>query len=164
MFYINTFVLFSFLGFFLESFVYKWSLSRRHSGALYGPYTLVYGLGFTLIIFIFNNLKFNLGYINYLIYYLIFCFICTLCEMVCGFLINFIFHKDMWDYSSYPLHFTKYVCLKYFFVWGLFCFVFGFFSYDFWFLIINIIPYYFSIIVLFVMVIDLIFSFIKSRN
>lgn len=160
MLYLNIFIIFSFLGFFLESFVYKISCSNRHSGALYGPYTLVYGIGFSLSFYIYNILNLRSNIINDFIYYFLFCFISSLTELVCGYLINYIFKKDMWNYSSYKYHFTKYVCLKYFFVWGLFCaLIIKLFNKI---IYINISSTY-TFIILFIILIDVFLSYKKSR-
>ena len=43
--YLKYFLIFSLLGFIMESVVYKVSGSSDHSGVLLGPYTLVYGFG-----------------------------------------------------------------------------------------------------------------------
>lgn len=163
MFYLNTFILFSFLGFFWESFVFKVSNSNKHSGVLYGPYTLVYGIGFSLIMFIFKFLNLPLNFINCIFYYFLFCFSATLCELIVGYLIYYIFKIDSWDYSNHKYHFTKYICLDYFFLWGLLASSFIFLTYNFWFNIINMIPYYFSLVILLIMTIDLIVTYKKSR-
>lgn len=163
LFYLNTFVLFSFLGFFWESFVYKFLNKNKHSGVLHGPYTLVYGIGFVLILFIYKHLSLNLNFINCLIYYLLFCFCATFCEYVIGYLIKIIFNIDSWDYSYHKYHFGKYICLEYFFLWGLFASLFIFFTYNFWLNLINMINPLFSFIVIFIMFIDLIITYLKSR-
>lgn len=164
MFYLKAFILFSFLGFFWESFVYKIFDNNKHSGVLKGPYTLVYGVGFTLILYVYNTLSLPLNFVNCVLYYLIFCFCSTFCEFVIGYLIKFIFKKDMWDYSDHKFSFGKYICLEYFFLWGFLCSLFIFLSYNFWLSVINMISigfvYFFMIIIL----IDFIFSYLKSRR
>lgn len=160
-FYLNSFVLFSFLGFFLESFVYKCAKSDKHSGALYGPYTLVYGTGFTLILLFFKNTNFCLNFWSLILYYLSFCVIATSCEYLFGNIIKFIFHVDMWDYSSYKYHFGKYICLRYFFCWGLIASIIIFGCYNFLNSILSLISYEFSLIILFIMFLDFLFSYLK---
>lgn len=164
LFYLKTFIVFSFLGFFWESFVYKFCNSNKHSGILSGPYTLVYGIGFCLILFVFNALNLPLNFLNIFLYYLLFCICATLCEFIIGFLIKFIFKKNMWDYSNHKYHFTKYICLDYFFLWGLLASAIVFLTYDFWFVVISIIPSLFVFIILIIIVIDLIVTYLKSRN
>ena len=50
LYYINCLFLYSFLGFTLESEVYKINNSNRHSGIFYGPITEVYGFGIIALI------------------------------------------------------------------------------------------------------------------
>ena len=45
MYYLNSFLLYGLLGFIMESTLFKISEPSRVSGVLYGPITLVYGLG-----------------------------------------------------------------------------------------------------------------------
>lgn len=161
-FYIKSFVIFSFLGFLFESFIYKASASNRHSGALFGPYTLVYGTGFTLNLFIFRVLNLDINFFNILLYYFLFCFGATTCEFLFGHLINFIFHIDLWDYSSYKDNLGKYICIKYFFLWGLISFFIIFFGYNFLINFFNIVSDKFTLLIVLVMFVDFLVSLKKT--
>ena len=50
MYYIKTFLLYSLLGFIMESTLYKIKLVNKHSGIFYGPVTAVYGVGIISIV------------------------------------------------------------------------------------------------------------------
>ena len=45
MYYIKVFLLYSLLGFIMESTLYKVKSVNKHSGIFYGPMTAVYGIG-----------------------------------------------------------------------------------------------------------------------
>lgn len=116
--YINLVFLYSFLGFVLESVVYKISKSNNHSSIFYGPYTLVYGFGMLICILIYNKLNLNNNILSYLIYYLIFLIITTLTEFIGGNIINYFLKIDKWNYTNHKYHFGKYICLDYAIYWG----------------------------------------------
>ena len=145
-----------------ESFVYKFTSSNQHSGALFGPYTLVYGVGFTLNLFVYNALNLNINFLNILLYYLLFCLGATICEFLFGHIIKLMFHTDLWDYSSYKDCIGKYICIKYFFLWVLISFFIIFFGYNFLTNFFNLISYKFSLFIVLIMTIDLIFSLKKN--
>ena len=45
MYYLKIFLIYSLLGFVMESTLFKIVQSRKHSGIFYGPMTAVYGVG-----------------------------------------------------------------------------------------------------------------------
>ena len=63
MYYLNTFLLYGLLGFIMESTLFKITEECRVSGGLYGPITIVYGLGGLALIltnkYILNKIKIN---------------------------------------------------------------------------------------------------------
>ena len=108
MFYLKLFIIYSFLGFLFESFIYKYNNINKHSGVLTGPYTLVYGLGGTLCYYLNNNLLFiKLPLLNIIISYITFMTICTLIELIVGHLIHFIYKIDAWNYTYKKYHISK---------------------------------------------------------
>ena len=121
MYYLKFFILYSLMGFILESIVYKNAHSSSHSGILHGPYTLVYGIGGVLTLFVsnyINLLNINI-HIKLIISYFLFTIICTIVEYVVGNLIYIIFKIEKWNYSNHKYHFGKYICLDYALIWGL---------------------------------------------
>ena len=114
MYYINLIFLYSFLGFTLESFYFKYTNKNCHSSIFTGPYTLVYGFGMLGCILIYNNIHTNI-----FIYYLIFTIVTTLIEYIGGNLIHYFLKIDKWDYSNSKYHFGKYICLTNALIWGI---------------------------------------------
>ena len=100
MYYINSFFLYSLLGFIVESTIFKNTILKP-SGVLNGPITLVYGVG---------------GIISFIIYTVVL----TLVELICGYLCHFIFNVDMWNYTDKKYNIGKYICLEYIGVWGIY--------------------------------------------
>ena len=113
MYYLNSFLLYSVLGFIMESTLYK-NTSFKASGVLFGPVTLVYGAG-TVILLLIN--KYFLEKI--ILAFLVYAIILTLTELVCGHLCHLIFGIDMWDYTNKKYNFGKYICLELVPIWGI---------------------------------------------
>lgn len=122
MYYIKIFLLYSLLGFVMESTLYKIKLINKHSGIFYGPITAVYGVGIISIELInkyfFQKIKYN-KIIKILIEFIILTIILSLIEFLGGNILNYLFNIDMWDYSKIELHFGKYICLQNSLIWGL---------------------------------------------
>ena len=122
MYYIKIFLLYSLLGFVMESTLYKIKLINKHSGIFYGPITAVYGVGIISIELInkyfFQKIKYN-KIIKILIEFIILTMILSLIEFLGGNILNYLFNIDMWDYSKIELHFGKYICLQNSLIWGL---------------------------------------------
>ena len=105
MYYINFIFLYSFLGFFLESVVYKVNKTNCHSGIFLGPINLTYGIGMFLCYIVYKSLNLQVNIFSCLVYYLIFIFLTSLIEFIFGHLIHFFLHINKWDYSKYKYHF-----------------------------------------------------------
>lgn len=119
--YLKYFLIFSILGFIMESVVYKVSGSNSHSGVLLGPYTLVYGFGGIFVVLInnyFNKIAMN-NFLKIILLFICFTIICTLIEYIIGNLIHYIFDIDKWNYTSHKYHYGKYICLDLALTWGL---------------------------------------------
>lgn len=163
MYYFKAFIIYSILGFILESTLYKITNSNKHSGVLYGPYTFVYGFGGILINYIYNLFNFNINiYLKIFLLYLIFTITCTIIEYSIGHLIHFIYKIDKWDYSNHKYHYGKYICLLYALLWGLLSIILIYFGKDFINNIINSIHDYNVIFIYLVFTIDFIITTKKS--
>ena len=156
MIYLKYFIIYSFLGFFYESFIYKNSNINKHSGALHGPYTLVYGIGCSLCSFINNHLN------NFLLSFLLFTITCTLIEFICGHLIHFIYKIDSWDYSYKKYHLGKYITIDYALCWGILALIFIKYLNNFFYNLTNLFSNTFFIITFIIIFIDIIYSFFKK--
>lgn len=121
MYYLNSFLLYSLLGFIMESTLYK-NTKLKASGVLNGPVTLVYGVGgITLLLinkYIIDKIKTN-KIVKIIISFIIYTIFLTLVELVCGYLCNIIFDVDMWNYTAKKYNFGKYICLEFMPIWGL---------------------------------------------
>lgn len=121
MYYIRTFILYSILGFFLETLFATIGNFQFESGILYGPWTPIYGIGMIFIIILSNYLFFNLHmprFFETIIVFFTLTIFLTVLEHLGGILIENIFHVTFWDYSNSPYHLGKYICLKMSLVWG----------------------------------------------
>lgn len=122
MYYIKTFLLYSLLGFIMESTLYKVKLVNKHSGIFYGPITAVYGVGIISIEllnkYFFNKLKCN-NILKIIIEFIILTFTLSLIEYLGGNILNYLFNIDMWNYSKMDYNFGKYICLQNSIIWGI---------------------------------------------
>lgn len=122
MYYINSFFLYSFLGFTIESTIFKNSFLKP-SGVLCGPVTLVYGIGGIMLLltnkYIISRIKGN-KVVKIMLSFLIYVVVFSLVEFICGHLCNLIFGVDMWNYTNKKYNIGKYVCLEYVGIWGLY--------------------------------------------
>lgn len=155
--YINSLFFYSFLGFCLESTVYKIKKSKRHSGIFYGPITEVYGFGVLALIllkkFIIDKLHCN-KYLKLLITFLLCWTSLTLIEWIGGNILYQIFHIEMWNYTKKAYNIGKFICLELSLVWGIFGTLYIYYLKDFFDQIINLIPKKLTIILLIINLID----------
>lgn len=165
MYYLKTILLYSLFGFCMESTVYKISLSKRHSGICYGPFTYVYGFGvlsLTLLKkYFLDKLHLN-KYLKFLITFLLCTITLTLIEWLGGNILNLIFDIDMWNYTKKTYNFGKYICLEYAIIWGLFGTLYIYYLKNFIDKIIKIIPNKFTIAILIINILDIILVLINK--
>ena len=122
MYYLNTFLLYSILGFLLETVRSFLVNSKFTSGILYGPWTPIYGIGIVIVILISNYLFSHLHlsrWIETFITFVIITLILTLLEWIGGILIENIFHTVFWDYSKEAFSIGKYISLSKSLMWGV---------------------------------------------
>jgi len=165
MYYINSFFLYSILGFIMESDVYKISQSKRHSSIFYGPITTVYGFGIIALIILKKYLidKLKCHKILKLIITFILCIITlTLIEFIGGHVINMIFGIDMWNYENKMFNFGKYICLDLALIWGLLGVIYIYYLKDFTDKIIKLIPTWISKVSILIFITDLIIVLITK--
>ena len=122
MYYLNTFIVYSILGFLLETLRSVITNSKFTSGIMYGPWTPIYGIGIVIVILISNYLFAHLHlsrWIETFITFVIITLILTLLEWVGGILIEKIFHTVFWDYSKEAFSIGKYISLSKSLMWGV---------------------------------------------
>ena len=121
MYYIKNFLLYSLLGFVMESTLFKITNSLKYSGIFYGPMTTVYGFGILALLLLNKHLlpKIKCNKILKLIFeFIIFTITLTLIEFIGGNVLKILFNIDMWDYSNKAFNIGKYVCLQLALIWG----------------------------------------------
>ena len=122
MYYLNTFLLYSILGFLLETVRSFLVNSKFTSGILYGPWTPIYGIGIVIVILISNYLFAHLHlsrWVETFITFVIITLILTLLEWIGGILIEKIFHTVFCDYSKEAFSIGKYISLSKSLMWGV---------------------------------------------
>ena len=122
MYYTKLFLLYSLLGFIMESTLFKVKVVNKHSGIFYGPITAVYGVGVLSIELLnkhfFKRIKCN-KILKLLIEFITLTIILSLIEYLGGNILNYLFDIDMWDYSNIKFNFGKYICLQNSIIWGI---------------------------------------------
>lgn len=125
--YFNLFFLCSFLGYLLETFLKTFVFHSMNNGILFGPWIPVYGFGAIIVVivlrFVFQQV-FVSKIIKIITTLLIVMVLVTLLEWIGGNLIEWIFHKVYWDYSSLKFNFGHYISLEISLLWGLFSLLF----------------------------------------
>lgn len=122
MYYINTFFVYSIMGFLLESFIYKLLDSCNHSGFLYGPITIIYGIGAVIIFLlerkIIDKIKVK-GVLKIILRFILFMIVLTFIEFLGGIILKNVFNIELWNYDNKKYNIGKYICLDLAIVWGL---------------------------------------------
>lgn len=122
MYYLNLILLYSLVGFTLESEVYKIKNINKKSGALFGPISLVYGFGIVILTIInkhlFSKIKTN-KYLKLIIIFISTSIILTSVEALIGYLGSSTLGYDIWNYQNKKYNIGKYICLELMPIWGL---------------------------------------------
>ena len=164
MYYLNSFLLYSLLGFIMESTLYK-NTKLKRSGVLNGPVTLVYGVGgITLILinkYIIDKINTN-KILKVIISFFIYAFFLTLVELICGYLCNIIFDVDMWNYTNKKYNIGKYICLELVPIWGFLGVIITYIAKPFLDRVIKLIPKEATYFFYFVLVLDLIITLVTK--
>ena len=167
MYYLNTFLLYSILGFLLETIRSFFVNCKFTSGILYGPWTPIYGIGIVIVILISNYLFAHLHlsrWIETFITFVIITLILTLLEWIGGILIEKIFHTVFWDYSKEAFSIGKYISLSKSLMWGVGSILFIYVLKPLLEGVIKHIPIPVTVILTLLMLSDLIFTFVKKSK
>ena len=159
--YINCFFIFSILGFIIETllaFIFNY---KFNSGFLYGPYSIVYGIGSIIIILIYKylNKKINKNILIYILLFLFCSLLLTILEIIGGYSIELIFHKIFWKYNDNIILF-KYSSLKMFIIFGISSITFIKFIYPLFLKVNKHIPKLITQFLLVIFIFDFILTFI----
>lgn len=167
MFYINCFLLYSILGYLLETLAAFITKSNFKSGILFGPWTPVYGLGAVLIILISRYFFVNLHMPRWketIIVFIVITFVLTLIEWIGGIGIEFLFKKVFWDYSSDPTSIGHYISLRMSLIWGIGSIIFIYVIYPFLKHFIKHIPLYVTIPFALLFLFDVIYTIVTKEK
>lgn len=107
----------SILGHFIESFFY----SSGDSGILLSYWTPIYGIGTFIILLInkqINKYKLNI-FKKILLLFILSSVILAITEVIGGYIIKWIFNKELWDYSNHKFNIGKYTSIEMSLIWGL---------------------------------------------
>ncbi len=119
MYYINYFFLYSILGHLIETIF----VPNFNSGILYGWWTPVYGFGVVCILIIGSIIEHipltKKKLFKIFITYFSCMIILTLLELLGGYLIEWIFHQEFWNYEKYRFHIGPYISLEMANIWGI---------------------------------------------
>ena len=120
--YINTFIIYSILGFIFETTMKMLLFPDMNNGFLFGPWIPIYGLGACIIIaimrFVFNRIKVKRLF-KVILLFLISTIVLTLLELSGGYLIEWTTGKVFWNYSKLKFNFGHYIALEISLVWGI---------------------------------------------
>lgn len=167
MYYLNTFLLYSILGFLLETIRSFLVNSKFTSGILYGSWTPIYGIGIVIVILISNYLFAHLHlsrWIETFITFVIITLILTLLEWIGGILIEKIFHTVFWDYSKEAFSIGKYISLSKSLIWGVGSIIFIYVLKPLLEGLIKHIPIPVTVILTLLMISDLILTFVNKSK
>ena len=117
--YINYFFIYAIIGHIIESIF----ISNFTSGILYGWWTPIYGFGVVLILLIGKwintfNLKGKLIW-KLIITYILCMAILSIIELIGGYIIEFIFHVEFWNYENHKFNIGSYISLEMANIWGI---------------------------------------------
>lgn len=120
--YLNTFIIYSILGFIMETSLKYVFFPNMNNGILYGPWIPVYGFGCCLIIvierFVFNRIKVN-RFLKILLVFLLSMIVLTTIEYISGNLIELLAGKVFWKYDNLKYNYGHYIALEISLVWGI---------------------------------------------
>jgi len=120
MYYLYNFVIYSILGYIFETIVAIIGGFSLNSGFMYGPYTIVYGIGVVLTFSMFNKFKSIKPTIKKILIMFVSSFILlTLLELTGGILLKEIYNISLWNYKGLTLNLGKYISLEISIAWGI---------------------------------------------
>lgn len=163
MYYINSFFIYSVIGFLMESALYKIFSIDNYSGFLSGPITPVYGIGVLIILitnkYIIEKIKTN-RFLKIIISFFVFAILLSLIELLGGVLLKELLNVELWNYSNKKYNIGKYMCLELALVWGVFSLLFIYFIKPFMDKFIKKIPKKATYVFVIAFAIDIIYSLI----
>ena len=167
MYYINSFFVYSVLGYFFETIVSKITGKRFESGIMYGPITPIYGIGVVIILIVSKYLFINLHmprWFETLIVFFSLIIILTLMEFIGGILIEKLFGIVFWDYSHLKWNIGKYISLEISLVWGFLSIFLIYVIKPLLDKFVVKIPTFITYSLIIIFIVDMVFTFIKYKK
>ena len=163
MYYVNIFFIFSLIGFLFENALNYFVNGTFNSGILYGPWTFIYGIGGLLIVVWDRFLKqYHLKkWKEIILFYLGITLFMTLVEFAGGMLIETIFHRTYWDYTTMRFNYGKYICLEVSITWGVLATLFNYLVFPWINRFGKKIPWIISVIFIILFIVDIVFTLIN---
>ena len=158
------FVIYSFLGWILESVVRTICEKKLiNTGFLFGPFCPIYGCGAIIMILFLDRFENNL-----LLLFIISFFVLSAWEYIVGVFLEKCFKTKYWDYSNHKFNYKGRVCLTNSLAWGVLGVLFIKFIHPFIEGLLNNVELIYiqivSILIALVMLIDAIVSIVKVKN
>ena len=161
--YINNFLLYSFIGFIYENIMKLIVSGKFVDNPFYGPIMPVYGFGICVMIvlirFIFNRFKIP-RFVKWVMVFLSSFFVLSILELLGGLITEAVLHKSYWDYSSLTFNYGKYISVEVSLIWGVLSLVFLYVFRPFTDKLVKKIPKWLSLVLLFLVGVDFVFSFV----
>ena len=158
------FVIYSFLGWVLESIV-RTICERKiiNTGFLIGPFCPIYGFGAIIMILFLDGFKNNI----FLLFF-ISVIVLSLWEYLVGVLLEKVFATKYWDYSDHKFNYKGRICLTNSIAWGILGILFIRYIHPFIIQILNYVDFVYvaiiASIIAVILLIDAIISVIKIKN
>lgn len=158
------FVIYSFLGWILESIV-RTICERKiiNTGFLIGPFCPIYGFGAIIMILFLNGFKNNIFLLFFISIILL-----TSWEYIVGVLLETLFHTKYWDYSDHKFNYKGRICLTNSIAWGVLGVLFINYIHPFMIQILGYVDFIYiaiiATIIAVILLIDAIISVIKVKN
>lgn len=163
--YLNTFFIYSILGFIWETIIKYIFFPHMHNGFLYGPWIPVYGFGACIIIFImrliFNRFKLKRIY-KIILLFLISSITLTILEFIGGHLIELLTNKIFWNYSKLKFNIGHYIALEISLIWGIMSLVITYIIKPIIDKLLKKIPSIITYLVLLIFIIDLVITILNN--
>lgn len=163
--YLNTFIIYSILGFIMETTLKYLFFPKLNNGFLHGPWVPIYGLGCCLIIaimrFVFNRIKVSRP-IKIFILFMISSIVLTTLEFIGGNLIEILTGKVFWNYEDLKFNFGHYISLEISIIWGVMSLVITYLIKPILDKLIKKIPSIVTYLVLFIFLIDLVITLFQA--
>lgn len=148
----------SIIGHFIESFFY----SNGNSGIFMGYWTPIYGIGTIIILLLdkyIDKIKINKIF-KIILLFILSAITLAIIESIGGYLIKWIFNKELWYYSNHKFNIGKYTSIGMSLIWGLSSIILIYFIKPLLDKIINKIPKIVTYILIVLFIIDIIATLI----